>query len=942
MFQPTNPLFRRCLENAVTRVRNQNELAINGHEVQRRLDGVCEKFAVSNYQPCADQLRHWMDEITKHPFVTSSDQVDIHWGVLQLILDIAQNPVDAMTERVIRNKGKLIDFPVGIDEDPDGEKNALIDSLIDINISVAKPETYSDELSDWSDDDSSDTLPMTSENERGDEEDLQVVSVKLPLDFKIPSKELHYKEVIETDSAKWLQETTQNPWWFASSSRAPTNSSFNVADFAQEWNRYLDSLSLGFIISDRDFSTTSEYILIREIIWMIIAPPEECKFFRVVNSKVSLNNKVTTTSCSLPIIQSFLNSLTVSLSKLLELNAFIKATQTEGTSSPPVVYQIYTRCLLYHIHELEELAQGVELKLMDQNDAMTSLAFIDSLEKHLRIIDTLHQIHGEVIVPNWRDSPVYCSSAYLLAKLWTKLEYPLHPLETHLTISILIPSLQAFFTIFDSWWSLGKIHDYSNEFLITEWGEERTFSDTTCNELITKCVLINFLVDRCKDSSVVLAHLSSMGRTHILNEVTRPLSTYDEVVDDFLRPFRPPPRITEETQTESPAPTNEYYCELMELLQLEEQMKSDNSRAQSAMLTSLEIFELFHETQTENWNLPFLDLLLKSLQRVIDPRINFLQHRVAKIFLDEFKIVNHFRNVHWVLLLESPAMYDFYTDLFVAIETEYNNLSAYQLTAKLEACLQAVHPQLESLFTVEIDQHYYKTDMDTILDCLTKLRIEYNFQAAEGVIDFNASPVYNRTFQFLLQIKWAIWLLENLRYGKNFVRVKFFKHPSVLDFSIRRLGILRYWLLSSTKTIHSYLMHDVVESETAQLEKNLRNCTSIARIQKCHENFLKSIEWKCFLKEEQRELHSALQEFLNFILIFRDYWTQLQGIADTDCYLENTESKKMLLEIKIDQLEQTYSNIHHCLAEKLKKESDGNVDGHHGELKRDLGISLKG
>lgn len=931
-FQESDQRYRRCLENAKSQVRNQSELAINGHDVQRRIEGVCEKFLVSNYQLYSERLRQWKDEIVNHPLISSSDEVDIHWAVLQLLLDVARNPVVAMTDRVIKNNGKLIDFPVARDEPEASLHHHTMDRSSCVSLDHIEDHLpVSDELSDWSDDDeveiSENYLGITAGEKNISLPVAQTRPLQFPASFKPPEKEKNYTELANTNSKFWFLETTQNRWWSDEKTKATVNSKLSSANFAEGWNRYLDTLSMGFI-ADKNLSTTPEYILLREIIWMLVTPAKKCKFFRVENHCVLLNSNVTTTSCSLPIIQSFLCSITSLMTHLLQLREFIDLLKEQSQPPLPVVMEIYAGCLMEHIQSLEQYVLDVEIKLMEQNDAVTSLIFIEELRSsHMQLIDTLYRIHCDV-VGEWRGKANYVSSSYFLSKLWQRLECPLAPLENNLAVSILVPCLQSFLAVFDSWWSLGQLHDYTDEFPITEWGEVREFP-TELRQTIAKCPLIQFMIEHCRESHVVLNHLTAMNRTSILSEVIVERPSYHEFLRNFLRAFKLPPRETEETQTESPVPTNEYYCELMELLQLEEQVKRDSQREEKDLLTAKEMFELFQSSGVD-FNLPFLDLILKSLRLVLMPRIEATHHKVAQIFLDELKIVNHFRSVNWVLLLESPAMYDFYTDLFVDIEADYNNLSSYQLTAKLDACLHAQHPQMESLFTVEIDRHYYKTELDTILDCLTKLKIEYNFQAGEGVIDFNTTTVYNRAFSFLLQIKWALWLLENLKYGDHLVRVKFFKQPNVLDFSIRRMGILRFWLLSSVKNVHAYLMHNVVECETQQLEQSLRGCTSIASIQKCHERFLGRVEERCFLGEGQRELQAVLQEFLNFVLIFRDYWHQLQDISNRDYRLERTESKKVLLDIRIDHLEETYSNIHQCLIEKLQKETKGQADGHGG------------
>lgn len=76
---------------------------VNSHEVQRRLEGVCEKLQIANYGGYAKTFRDIVDRFVSHPICTSHAEHAVQWSVLEFMLDVAHNPVAGLKKRLLDN-----------------------------------------------------------------------------------------------------------------------------------------------------------------------------------------------------------------------------------------------------------------------------------------------------------------------------------------------------------------------------------------------------------------------------------------------------------------------------------------------------------------------------------------------------------------------------------------------------------------------------------------------------------------------------------------------------------------------------------------------------------------------------------------------------------------------------------------------------------------------
>lgn len=85
-----------CEQFALTKIRNDRHLAVNSHEIRRRIAGLCERFSMINKKRYANRFVHITDFLINHPLCNGHYTTDIQWSILSFLLEIAYNPVGAL------------------------------------------------------------------------------------------------------------------------------------------------------------------------------------------------------------------------------------------------------------------------------------------------------------------------------------------------------------------------------------------------------------------------------------------------------------------------------------------------------------------------------------------------------------------------------------------------------------------------------------------------------------------------------------------------------------------------------------------------------------------------------------------------------------------------------------------------------------------------------
>ncbi|XP_055614267.1 gamma-tubulin complex component 5 [Uranotaenia lowii] len=324
--------------------------------------------------------------------------------------------------------------------------------------------------------------------------------------------------------------------------------------------------------------------------------------------------------------------------------------------------------------------------------------------------------------------------------------------------------------------------------------------------------------------------------------------------------------------------------------------------------------------------LPLENILFEAIKQLMETKRRAANHFVTTIYKEEFLVMNHLKNIRKVLLLEaSDLMYYFYSDLFKRIEAGEHWANPYLLTIQLNDILASRFTDMTSLFTVEIVNDGNAESSTSVLDAIDRLSISYSpSNDLSNMINEFTMTNYNCVFRFLLKVKWALITLQSLRFPECYKRRAPYEEPCVLDLNLRRLSMLKFWMIFTVQCVHSHLMTHVLQSLGMQLDERLEAADNLNEMIAVHQSYISTIHEHCFQKDDESKLfREGVIRLLNLVHIVRDEWnsnvmyTEMDARGDIE---DNSMIGDFISNAQVGTLEQTYCKCHQQLAELLNRE----------------------
>lgn len=125
--------------------------------------------------------------------------------------------------------------------------------------------------------------------------------------------------------------------------------------------------------------------------------------------------------------------------------------------------------------------------------------------------------------------------------------------------------------------------------------------------------------------------------------------------------------------------------------------------------------------------LPAEQIVSKIMSEVLETKMSASHKAVIDIYIDEFKILNHLKNLRKIYLYEASYLMDkFFTKLFQQIETSDKWMNSYCLTVDFDDHLTAHFPEMSSHFNVNVSATSSSSTAKRVLDGIDKLTLNYN------------------------------------------------------------------------------------------------------------------------------------------------------------------------------------------------------------------------
>lgn len=96
--QESDPNFKIGVDFTLSNIINTKYTSVNSHELRRQINGLGERFEISNYKEYGDRLKELCNSFCAHPECKDHPETDIEWRILSFLLNTSRNPVDGVTK----------------------------------------------------------------------------------------------------------------------------------------------------------------------------------------------------------------------------------------------------------------------------------------------------------------------------------------------------------------------------------------------------------------------------------------------------------------------------------------------------------------------------------------------------------------------------------------------------------------------------------------------------------------------------------------------------------------------------------------------------------------------------------------------------------------------------------------------------------------------------
>ncbi|TKS74838.1 Gamma-tubulin complex component 5 [Collichthys lucidus] len=286
---------------------------------------------------------------------------------------------------------------------------------------------------------------------------------------------------------------------------------------------------------------------------------------------------------------------------------------------------------------------------------------------------------------------------------------------------------------------------------------------------------------------------------------------------------------------------------------------------------------------------------------------------LMKTLKKDYKLLEYLQAMRNYFLLEAgDTMYDFYTAIFDKVQEKESWQQLSFLNVQLQEAVGQRHPEDSSrlsIFLEAIDPARKKHPVNNLEVLTLSYKVPW---PVDIVISSECQKIYNQVFLLLLQIKWAKYSLDTLRFS-DFTDVakklegalaEDVKVKESINQQIHRMCLLRVKLMHFVNSLHNYITTRILHSTGLEFQHQVQEAKDLDQLIKIHYRYLATIHDRCLLREKVSFVKEAIMKVLNLVLIFSDRWQAGFGAWKIE---------------SIDKMESDFKNCHMFLVTILNK-----------------------
>ncbi|KAH8237843.1 hypothetical protein KR032_003120, partial [Drosophila birchii] len=764
-----------------------------------------------------------------------------------------------------------------------------------------------------------------------------------------------YEESVRDE--KLLPRTIHAPWWRRNvrSFALPADAD-HLENFAVTYVQFVNLQTFG-LLGLRPPSTTTEACLLREILFMFVRPAS-CGFFDFdkATRSIQVRGTISIHTVTAGTLQGFLETNVLpALEDMLELRHIIdEHTLFTHDSSTGTL-----ECFAYGLRDLVEPISQLLVAYEDREGEASLIDFVAEFRHHFRRLHLLRGLAQDAILG---EGPQHLRSSYLLSRLYSQTKP--HVPHQKLATALLLVSLKRYCSIIDAWWRRATLEDRQNEFVVErcEPGDSSGYvrrrsvpSDVSprVRESFRKlrhCPFHQILLEHALesgDTQDLLANVNLLGEMLANSNESQPRSLYDELAAQLFTQVSVycggGGRLPEEEQKEEEEKLKEkkkagqMADELLlssvqgirnlDLLHIftrpaRERLLESQERHRSAP-SSVQVGQVLSQLE-DSTCLQLKAELPDALREILLRRQSLANEYAMRAYCEVLHLGDTISFLRHTLLLEAYyLLFPFYNTLFVRIETESGWARESQLSSELYEVLLPAYPQCAGQLHVQVISQVACRSHNAY-EALEALELVYDMPVAlQRILTERHMQSYNAVWRLMLKVKWAVWKLENL----SFLRRPKFEAYAPLDLhglTIRRLEILRFWLIYLTDSIHTHIMGALM----VKFERRISGCKNIRELSAQHDAYVSGLLTRCLLTETFLPFRVALEQLFYLVFVLHMEWTACaRHLGDSNALslaMEDDDSSggtrdEYLAHNHVAEIETTYVRCHQTLGDILHK-----------------------
>ncbi|KPP78848.1 gamma-tubulin complex component 5-like [Scleropages formosus] len=860
--------FQLALKFAWSNFRFHRYLDVNSHKVQRSINGIYEKLMVNSDLKKAESWIRLTEEFLNSPLAnTEGTKTDVHHGILALLLFLSDSPSNSQYDERPRKKEE-------VKEDTfDWGKYLLEGEDIDTGPFPDTPE-WSEEESEEEDS----QQPLSREDsgiqvDRTPQEDPEHSKKAVQVTWRVG----------EPESREWLEQHVVTPYWIAQAQRF-SHSLHLHSNLLNVWDQHLYNTDPLYLPEEKTFVTETQ--VIRETLWLL-SGVKKLFIFQHHDGKISVRPDVVVTHLTSNCLRSVLEHVAAYGQAVSRLQGFIDEVTGYGTepcppgancpsrkgSEPPFrTYQAFVWALYKYFVSFKEELTSIEKGIIVRGAAR--------LTPHLAQIKVLHRVFCTGVAEVPPDTPNVVRASHLLNTLYKAIiEYDSVGEASEQVVALLfslwVETVRPYLEIVDEWIVHGHLFDPAKEFIIQRnkdvpvnhrdfWYATYTLysvSETVENE--------EKLSDAASGSSA--SDQGSSNRQHTMVSFLKPVLKQIIMAGKSMQ--------------------------LLKNLDCKEAVQPDTS-ARDAERKSL--YVLFLESVQsrlrcgEESPADTVAGQQSTRRSLIRMQSIVAQHLEMGDVHDPLLAINFAR-----LYMEQNDFHEKFSGGDVMVDRSSESVTCQTFELTLRSCL---YPHIERRY-VECCGNLMRT-----------LKKDYRQVPwpVDIVISSECQKIYNQVFLLLLQIKWAKYNLDTLRFSDLTAAAE--RHDGTSDDEmtakkavsqqVHRMFLLRVRLMHFVNSLHNYIMTRILHSTGLEFQHQVQDAKDLDQLIKIHYRYLSTIHDRCLLREKVSFVKEAIMKVLNLVLMFSDRWQAGFGALKVE---------------SIDKMESDFKNCHMFLVTILNK-----------------------